>query len=520
MRPTLPLSAFVASLAFASILPADWNQWRGPNRNGISDDPTPLSESWPAELPPVWQSEPIPSDHEGGHGSPVVADGRVFLTVVWHRDVPTTSRTFGGPRTLASLGHRGGDLTDDQKSKLEDATFSRNSRLRGDALEQWAKDWVAENLDETQAIRLGSWCIGRIRMGKSAIPLAVLDALDKKKKHVFDDQAAMDAWLAEQAWAPDVLEKIRAAVPTTTQEADDVVLCLDADSGDTLWKFKTPGTPSGRKSSSTPCVKDGRVFALGGSRAYCLDAKTGEEIWRADVPSKGAPSSFLVEGGVAVILAKTLRAFNAADGSPLWTQEKIAGDTGSPVLWNRGNQSLVVCHGSKSLAAADLKSGDLVWEADGGGQSTPVASDNYLVVFSGSKDIGLRGYVRNEQGGVDPAWSRHWLSNRYCATPIIHDGHAYLLGGSRHLCVRLSDGEVAWEEKNNAEITSPILADGKLLVVDGRGSRLLALRATPDRYEVVASAKIGAMQCPTPALSNGRLFVRTKTHLACFDLRH
>ena len=126
--------------------------------------------------------------------------------------------------------------------------------------------------------------------------------------------------------------------------------------------------------------------------------------------------------------------------------------------------------------------------------------------------------MRNEQGAVDPAWTHDWLSRRYCATPIIHDGHAYLFGGSRHICVRLRDGEVAWEEKTNAAITSPILADGKFLVVDNRGSKLLAIRATPERYELVASSKIGAMQCPTPAISKGRLFIRTEDAIICFDL--
>ena len=54
-----------------------------------------------------------------------------------------------------------------------------------------------------------------------------------------------------------------AAVPPTMKVADDVVICLDLDSGKTLWKSKSPGEATGRMASSTPCVAGGRVYALG-----------------------------------------------------------------------------------------------------------------------------------------------------------------------------------------------------------------------------------------------------------------
>ena len=525
MKPNFSLFSSLAVALVVTSLPvdqagADWNQWRGPNRNGISEDKTPISVEWPEELAPVWKSEPIPSDHDGGHSSCVVAGGKVYMTVVWHKDVPTETRTFGGPRALSKLGYRGGDLSDKQKAALEKATYERDLRLRGSALEEWSKKWVDDNLSEEQKLRLGSWCISRIRTGKSAVPLKVLDALNAKKKHIFQNEKEMEDWLAEQGWDEAVLEKIRDAVPSTEQEAEDVVICLDAETGKTLWKFAVKGTPTGRKSSSTTCVVDGKVYALGGTRAFCLNADSGEEIWRADVNAKGAPSSFLVEDGVAVILAGKLIGLNANDGTLLWEQDAVTGDTGSPVVWEKGGKKLVVCHDKKNtVAAVDLKTGEIAWEAEGGGQSTPVVSDNHLVVFSGAKGVGFCGYVRNEQGGVDNAWSHEWLSRRYCATPIIHDGYAYLFGGSRHMCVRLKDGEIAWEEKNNASITSPILVDGKFLILDTRGSKLLAIRATPEEYELVGSTKVGAMQCPTPAISGGKLFVRAKDGIVCFDLR-
>ena len=74
---------------------ADWPQWRGPNRDGIVTDKVPLpvitKENQPEQL---WVSETIPSDHDGGHGSIAVANGKVIVAIVWHRDVPTEKRQF------------------------------------------------------------------------------------------------------------------------------------------------------------------------------------------------------------------------------------------------------------------------------------------------------------------------------------------------------------------------------------------------------------------------------------------
>ena len=47
------------SLCFAPILSAeDWNQWRGPSRNGVLSGGPPLADQWPADGPAVlWDSD-------------------------------------------------------------------------------------------------------------------------------------------------------------------------------------------------------------------------------------------------------------------------------------------------------------------------------------------------------------------------------------------------------------------------------------------------------------------------------
>ena len=41
-----------------------------------------------------WESGTIPSGDEGGFGSLVSDGSQVYLSLVWHRDVPTNTRTM------------------------------------------------------------------------------------------------------------------------------------------------------------------------------------------------------------------------------------------------------------------------------------------------------------------------------------------------------------------------------------------------------------------------------------------
>lgn len=61
--------------AGAEPVPRDWPQWRGPARNGVAEETT-FPQVWPAAAPqPSWTA-PIAD----GWSSPIVADGRVFVT--------------------------------------------------------------------------------------------------------------------------------------------------------------------------------------------------------------------------------------------------------------------------------------------------------------------------------------------------------------------------------------------------------------------------------------------------------
>ena len=70
------LTAVVLALALASpMYAADWPQWRGPARDGVSRD-TGLLKAWPKDGPPLrWKA----SDIGTGYSSPSIVEGHVYV---------------------------------------------------------------------------------------------------------------------------------------------------------------------------------------------------------------------------------------------------------------------------------------------------------------------------------------------------------------------------------------------------------------------------------------------------------
>lgn len=517
--PPFPLSMkFPALLVAASAFGlqsalADWPQWRGPERNGIADADAVLPDSFPEEYAPtlVWTSEEVPSDHYGGHGSVAVANGRVFLSVVWHRDEPTETRRINRD-VLSKLGYRGTrSLSPEVREKMETDRMNLSRRLRGAALDEWSKAWVEEHLDEKTQLSLGGWIQSRFRKGKAAIPLSVYDTLLEAPRE-FANQAEMETWVAAQGFEPQIHDQIIKAVPATKKVADDVVLCLDAATGETTWKFSVPGSPSGRGSSSTPAVVDGRVYAALSENLYCVDAASGEEVWRAPLEGrKGPASSPLVLGERVYLLQNRLTAFDIASGEIAWENKEVRGSNSSPAAW----QDLVLCNSSKGLYGIDAESGATLWSVPGGGDGTPVVSGDTVVLSSRSEEENLIAY-RLGEGEPQALWKHGFLSRRYGSSPLIHDGHVYHLGSNRHICIDLESGEILWDREASSSISSPIAADGKLLVYENRGGFASLIDSTPDEYTPLGRAKVGALYCASPALVGRDLFLRTKDSVVCY----
>ena len=107
----LPSIAFGLALFTLTAVAADWPQFRGPGRDGISKE-TGLLQEWPKEGPPLaWKAKGL----GGGYSAPSVAGGRIFgmsyrggdevvwaldekdHTEKWSKTIAPASKNIGSP---------------------------------------------------------------------------------------------------------------------------------------------------------------------------------------------------------------------------------------------------------------------------------------------------------------------------------------------------------------------------------------------------------------------------------------
>jgi len=516
----LPLLA-VSSLAtvFAVTVSAnDWPQWRGPERNGVATGSGPLINSVPADgIRKLWSSEPIPSADDGGLGSVVTWNGRAYLSVVWHREVPSETRTITDivMRNLGQMNFT--TIGEANLAKLEEARVNTASKLRGGKLDEFIQQWIGENLDRKQQQLASSWVTARFKKGRLAIPFEDYDKLDARVGKPFPSDAAFRDWVEAQGFAEQTKREVYEKVPPTMRVAEDTVVCIEIASGRTLWKTAVPGEPRGRNCSSTPAVADGKVFALGSTQAHCVDALTGKLLWSAPLPGKAPGSSPLVAGGRVFVNCGQLVAFDAATGKQVWRQDKAGGSNASPVLWRDASDAeLVICNGRNALAAVKPDTGAIVWSTPGGGDSTPAFSGNHLAVQMKSAAIGFAVYEISPTT-ITRKWNHASDPRRTQSSPIIHEGRVYHMEDGEQFCWELAGGKLLWKESVPGEISSPILADGKIFVPINKGNNIQILRAGGERVEL-GKALVRATWCPSPTIAEGKLLLRMKDGIQCFDI--
>jgi outer membrane protein assembly factor BamB len=483
-------------------------------------DSPPLATTWPATGPKLlWQSEAIPSDTLGGFGSPVVSGGRVYLFVNWKIKTPVAPRKLTENALFGMSWFPADSLTPELVAAMEAARVSdERNALQGDALTEWLAAWPKTHLTEAQQQACGPRVTERLRRGKGALPWEVLTKLVEIKDREFAGQADLDAWFAAAGFTADQIKTIMQSIPVTLDTASDTVLCLDAATGATVWKHAVEGRATDFGSSSTPCLAGGRCYVSAAKGVYCLDAATGAELWRAATQANDNSSSFLVLDGIAIVQAGEMYGFDAATGALRWKQPTIKGNSPSASYWQHGGKTYLITTGAPNLSCVDPQTGAVLWTTPNNTVASATVAGDVAVVCNTPAKTGLSAY-RLSLTGAELLWSVE-MGDRG-VSPLISGGYVYAVGGQRVAmrCVDLQTGATRWEQPfGSADYSSPVLADGKLVAVLDNGGSLRLIEATPDQYRELAKTPMKITRFTTPAVSDGRVYVRLVDAVACYDL--
>lgn len=341
------------------------------------------------------------------------------------------------------------------------------------------------------------------------------------------------------------------ADPTT---ATRYVICLDAKTGKQLWQRDYTSTPHrlhtrSSYASSTPTVDAEHVYVAWSSPEVttlkALD-HNGQEVWSKDLGRWVSQHGF----GTSPILYKDLvilhnsqdaqqlpagvapgdsfmMAFDRKTGEERWRTplKSVTVSYSVPFIYepDNGPAELVCTSTGNGIFALDPETGAHKWAVDAFSSrtvSSPVFAAGHIFGSTGSGSYSGN-YIAAVKPGQDATLSYKLANSSDVKAPyvpcLIARGDKLFLLYDRGFasCVDAATGKVLWTERMRAALSgSPILVDDRIYVADEEGF-VWVVAADEKAFRVLARNPVGEASHSTPAVSGGRLFVRTFSHLVC-----
>lgn len=338
------------------------------------------------------------------------------------------------------------------------------------------------------------------------------------------------------------------------------LLCLSRRSGQVFWnKTVHRGIPKIKRhtkathANSTPAADGTHVIAfLGSEGLHCYDY-LGRLKWKKDfgtldsgyyvVPDAqwGFASSPIIHRGYVIVQCDVQKdsfvaVLDVKTGAEIWRTKREEVPTWStPNVYANGGREFLVLNGYKQSAGYELATGKETWRLAGGGDipvPTPVFSNDLMILSSAhGSSRPLRAIRTNAAGNLEaiesvekdkPASSAGpiaWSQPRdgiYMQTPLVVGDYLYACKDNGVLsCYRVNSGELVYRERlgtGKDGFTASAVAAGDRIYFTCEDGRVFVVRAGP-KFDLLATNDLHEVTLATPAIANGLLLVRTKTHL-------
>lgn len=451
-------------------LQADWPQFRGPGGKGLAAS----SERLPTEIGPnqqvLWRTTLPP-----GHSSPVIVGDRIFVTAAREETLLTIAleRATGrvlwervAPHDKLESIHSIGSYA--QSTPAADAScvvsFFGSSGL-------WCYDHDGKLLWQR---RMGPF---NNSFGAGSSPILVEDRVILGQDH----------------------------------DTDSFLMALDKATGEVLWKTDRSEFP---RNYCTPVLWEhsGRrqVVMAATLRVVGYDFHTGQEVWTVRGISRTVCMTPVV----------------GADGALYVAGWAAGGDEGEPIIVEPFDLLIgrIDKNGDGRIQESELSEGAILQRYDQvdrnkDGALTRAEYEYFRGLFEQGRNqiLAIEPGPRGEATETHVRW-RHTRLVPFCASPLYLDGHVFTIkdgGLAQVLDARTGKPlrQMRLEAAGNY-YASPVAGDGKVYLADERG-RVTVLNVR-ERWEVVHTADFGEEIYATPALVDGRVYVRTTGALYCF----
>jgi outer membrane protein assembly factor BamB len=235
------------------------------------------------------------------------------------------------------------------------------------------------------------------------------------------------------------------------------------------------------------------------------------------------------QDGAAVLLA-----YDGRTGKPLWRVERkgYRASYSVPLLRDAptGGKELVVAT-TTATTGYDPKTGEQLWSwtADFAYRekgplrvvAAPAVWKDMVVIQYGDGDGSRRiTAIKAPGAGVTPvlAWETKWSGGPYVPCTLIAGDHLFTIGDKgAAACYEITTGKQVWVEERALGTlpvcSSPVLIDGKIYATRQDGE-VFVFPATTSFPPPIRSS-LGEPVIASPAVADGRLYLRGAMHLFC-----
>jgi outer membrane protein assembly factor BamB len=327
---------------------------------------------------------------------------------------------------------------------------------------------------------------------------------------------------------------------TTCIDKSRCVLCYDASTGKLLWQTEVATADiekmhkNNSPASATP-VTDGKhvwvTFLIDSSiKVACLDSK-GKLIWTQNFPGFVCTHGFcgtpILDGNRVVINGDSdgdafLAALEKETGKVIW---KIARPNRTrsysvPLILDVEGKKQLVLAGSKSVSGFNPSTGEQIW-------FTKSATDKFvasvvhvdgLVIATGTSPVSTLAAIRTNGHGDVTDTHTAWSIARgaaYVPSPLAVGKNVFVQGDDgRATFLEAKTGKMIWNERiGKKHVASPLLINNLIYSLADDGT-MYVIRPGSE-LELISKNQIGETCNATPAVANGKLYIRSESHLWC-----
>jgi outer membrane protein assembly factor BamB len=450
----------------------DWNQFRGPNSSGVSQSDLPLPAEFSSQKNHLWTVK-----LGDGIASPVITRGRVFTTAM------TGDEEFSVIALDAETGKQF------WKTSLKTGKLPRTTPPNSHASSTPASDGE------------------RVYTYFSTIGLVAMDAANGQElwRYTMPVPAYLMDWGA--ASSPIVVGDM--VVFCQDDDLSPALFAIDARTGKLRWKTDRPDMLAGY-SIPVLCEAGGRtdLVVAGSGQLKGYEPATGKELWTCNTLVRTLMTSPVVRDGIIYIAVQSY-------GDEKRTLKFAL------LEWLDTNQDGIL---ARDEVPTEFHTRFDQSDRDGNGKIDETEIETAFqsaknLVGGGTTIQAVRGGGSGDVTKTHLIWNVKNKSPSNLSSPLVVGQQLFVVKkGGLSSSFDIADGEPHWELNRIRNIGdyfgSPVAGDGKIYV-PGENGFVVVLEQGP-KLKVLSKNDIGEVCLASPAIADGKLFLRGRESMFCF----